>query len=72
MTNIKDTALTEEELDNVSGGREYEYELKEGPKGKYYRCISTDGLKTRNIAFDRWVEWLQLLKDRGDTIHAKK
>lgn len=72
MENINDTNLTEEELDNVSGGRDYVYELKEGPKGKYYRCTSTDGTKTTNIAFDRWDEWLKLLAGRGDTIQAKK
>ncbi|MBQ3644552.1 MAG: hypothetical protein II961_08150 [Candidatus Riflebacteria bacterium] len=70
MGKINNTTLTEEELENFSGGRNYIYELVHGPKGDYYRC--TSGYRTISVGVDRWVEWLKILAERGDTIQAKE
>ena len=70
MENINDTNLTEEELNNISGGKNYIYEIVHGPKGDYYKC--TSGNRTIAIGVKKWKEWLDLLAERGDTIQAKE
>ncbi len=71
MKNINNTILTDEELDNISGGRDYVYELIEGEKGKYYKCTTTDGTRSICVGEDKWNEWLKILAERGDTIQPK-
>ena len=70
MKNINDTILTDEELDNIAGGRDYEYELLEGPKGKYYKCTTIN--RTICIGIDKWDAWKKRLAERGDTIKKKE
>lgn len=71
MKNNQDALLTDEELDNVVGGRTYEYEYVRDPEGKgdYYKCTTCDGDTTTTmcISVDEWDKWINNL-NQGDTI----
>lgn len=73
MTNNKNVALTDEELDNVTGGgTTYEYELIHGKYGDLYRCTYKVGDVTKSIdvPVKSWEKWLN--KHKEDTIIEKK
>ena len=73
MNENESEIITDEELDEISGGiRSYVFEKKHDPvKGDYYKCTTTDGLRTLCIGADRWADWLKAVKKRGDTINPK-
>ncbi len=70
MNENESEIITDEELDEISGGvRSYVYEKKHDPdKGDYYKCTTTDGLRTICIGGHLWEKWLEKLKRQGDTI----
>ena len=70
MKNYQDALLTDEELENVVGGRTYEYEyVNDTEKGDYYRCTTyDDGTSTTiSIPASEWDNWINNL-NQGDTI----
>ena len=72
MNETEDKLLTDEELDEIAGGRTYVYELVHGPKGDYYKCTTTDGFKKICIGADKWDKWLERLAQNGDKIKPLK
>ena len=65
------TLLTEEELDNVTGGADYVYELVHGQWGDYYHCVTTDNKKWIDIPVEKWDKWLKD-KSGNNTFTPKK
>ena len=70
MTNNENVTLTDEELDNVTGGgKEFVCQLLKGPWGEYYHCVS-DGT-TIDIPIDKWEAWAKAKTEKGYTITTK-
>ena len=70
MNNIKDSILTDEELDKVVGGFVCYYEKAYDEEiGDYYNCTTPDG--TVKIPADDWADWVYKLTEQGHTIEAR-
>ena len=73
MENYEDTALTEEELDNVVGGegRTFRYEFKDGK----YKCSIYKKDKVighMDVGENKWNDFVKRLLDGNDSVEKIK